>query len=104
MQGALEESIKTAEEIWANVPAAAVWIFNCDENIYNSRREWPERWTPALGDPLWNGKKGFCPGRWALWKDRFQWVTMQGNMTDEARELAGKAVRKMNEIESFAGK
>ncbi len=103
MQGALEESAKTAEEISANVPAAAVWIFYAGEHIYKSRREWSERWTPAQGGPLWNGKKGFCPERWALWKDRFQWVTMQENTTDEAREFAGKAVRKMSEIESLVG-
>jgi len=33
MQGALEESTKTAEEISANVPAAAVWMFYYGEYL-----------------------------------------------------------------------
>ena len=103
MQGALEESSKTAEEISVNLPAAAVWIFYAGEHFYKSRREWREHWSPASGGPLWNGKKGYCPERWVLWKERFQWVMMQGNMTDEAKEFTGKAVRKMNEVESLVG-
>lgn len=101
---ALEEGEKAPEEISLNIPAAAVWILYAGEQIYTCRSEWgrkpPNGCKPAEGGPLWNGKIGFCPKRWALWKDRFQWVTMQSDMTDEAREMAGKAVEKMNEIES----
>jgi len=59
------------------------------EHIYRSRRDWLN-WTPAEGGALWDGKKGFCPERWALWKERFKWVAEQGEMMDEARDLAAK--------------
>jgi len=98
MEAALEEDTKTAEEISVNIPAAAVWIFYAGEHIYESRDEWPERWTPSEGGPLRTGRKGSCPGRWALWKERFQWVARHDAMTDEANDFAERAVEETDRV------
>jgi hypothetical protein len=54
---------------------------------------------PYIGDPgaggaLWDGKHGFCKGRWELWQRRFFEVsadTTEALLSDEAREKARMA-------------
>jgi hypothetical protein len=48
---------------------------------------------------LWNGKKGFCPERWALWKARFDEISKLELASEEARAVAKKGFEVMQEIE-----
>ena len=53
------------------VPAAAACILIAGEKLRSFEDEWvPGELTgrPALGGPLWEGKQGFCEGRWRLWR------------------------------------
>ncbi len=102
-QSALEEDDKTSEDSGRNVPAAAIWVLYAGEHIYRSRRESLERCTPAEGCPLWNGKKGFCPERRALWKERLEWVAEQDGMVEKARDLAVRPFSKMKETKKALG-
>jgi hypothetical protein len=54
---------------------------------------------PLIGDmgaggPLWDGKHGFCKGRWHLWQRRFFELsadTTEALLSDKTREKARKA-------------
>jgi hypothetical protein len=63
---------------------------------------------PLIGDmgsggALWDGKHGFCEGRWELWKRRFFEIGDEGNFGDEVGECARKAAEIMAEIDGRSG-
>ncbi|KAL8731632.1 MAG: hypothetical protein Q9166_003320 [cf. Caloplaca sp. 2 TL-2023] len=81
-----------------HVPAAAVWILYAGKVMYT---EWLGLEEPQdRGGSLWEGK-GFEAGRWGFWKERFRWVGKQREVEiqDETREMARRAVERMEEIE-----
>jgi hypothetical protein len=55
------------------------------------------------GGALWDGKHGFCKGRWELWKRRFFEIGDEGNFGDEVGECARKAAEVMAEIDGRSG-
>lgn len=104
LRWALEVKDLSPQDIGMNVPAAAVWISYAGEWIYSSQREWDPLHSeghadPAHGGTLWNGKKGFCSERWALWKESFRMVAENDAVIGEARQFARRAVEKMTQIE-----
>jgi hypothetical protein len=63
---------------------------------------------PLIGDKgsggaLWDGKHGFCKGRWELWKRRFFEISDEGSFGDEVGDCARKAGEAMAEIDGRAG-
>jgi hypothetical protein len=63
---------------------------------------------PLIGDKgsggaLWDGKHGFCKGRWELWKRRFFEISDEGVFGNEVGECARKASEIMAEIDSRSG-
>jgi hypothetical protein len=64
-------------------------------------RQWDDEFEsgPYIGDPgaggaLWDGKHGFCKGRWELWQRRFFEVSADATealLSDEAREKSRQA-------------
>lgn len=92
----------TSSILDALVPAAAEWIFHAGRLIYNNTTEFehgPSRGDPARGGDLWDGKRGFCHERWALWKSRFQWAARQ-EAAEDSKKVAKSAVEVMDLIES----
>lgn len=71
MRAALEEELH-ADELWINVPAAAVWMFYAGDFIFNNERQWEVsaegkllgHRSTAYGGELCQGKTGFCKERW----------------------------------------
>jgi hypothetical protein len=60
---------------------------------------------PLIGDKgsggkLWDGKHGFCKGRWELWKRRFFGISDEGSFGDEVGDCARKATEVMAKIDS----
>lgn len=51
---------------------------------------------PGAGGALWNGKHGFCKGRWELWKRRFIEVSFEEELSDEVRACAKTASETMS--------
>ena len=103
MRWALEESTIckrqiTAHELGMEVPAAAAWIAEAGEWMWKCRRVWEGQGDAGDGGDLWDGVRGFCPERWALWQRRFEWVVGREDVRDEARNAAGEAARRMREI------
>ncbi|KAL4804447.1 hypothetical protein BDV18DRAFT_143177 [Aspergillus unguis] len=105
LRSALEtptEQMKEPLEAW--VPAAAAWIETIGVEIYNWDEEFesgPKIGARGKGGPLWDGKHGFCHGRWKLWRERFGEVArMDGELEDGVRKVAGDTETIMKEIES----
>lgn len=46
--------------------------------------------APGRGGALWNGKKGFSPERYALWKKRLAEIDEQSPFQKLAEEMAAK--------------
>ncbi|KAK1230963.1 hypothetical protein PQX77_005937 [Marasmius sp. AFHP31] len=89
-----------------HIPAAAQWIFIAGSLIHESDREWsppPNQGNPARGGPLAQDvKKGFSQERWAIWKKGFQAVSKDAGsrITEGTKDIATKALQKMEEIEN----
>lgn len=106
MRAALEDE-RHADELWINVPAAAVWVLYAGNFLFRSQREWvfvPEEGnlegrSVAYGGPLWQGKTGSCIERWEFWKERFGVIVETENVDEDTRSWADSARRKMEEIQ-----
>jgi hypothetical protein len=99
-----------AEQEWeGHVLAAAVMVEIAGEKIQNWDFEFES--GPWIGDmgaggPLWNGKHGFCKGRWELWQRRFFELSAGpavSLLSDEAREKA-RLWRDYDETECSVGR
>ena len=80
------------------VPAAAACVMIAGEKLRSFEDEWvPGELTgrPALGGPLWEGKQGFCEGRWMLWKERFGAVAKEEAISEEVKRVAKEACEEM---------
>jgi hypothetical protein len=106
MRAALEDELH-ADELWINVPAAAVWVFHAGNFLFRSQREWvfvPEKGNAegrsvAYGGPLWQGKTGSCIERWDFWKERFGVIVEREDVDEDTRSWADSTKRKMEEIQ-----
>ncbi|KAL4791654.1 hypothetical protein BDV19DRAFT_290670 [Aspergillus venezuelensis] len=91
------------EPLEAWVPAAAAWIETLGVEIYSWEEEFesgPKIGARGRGGPLWDGKHGFCKGRWKLWRERFGEVArMEGQLGEGIRKIAEDAETMMKEIE-----
>jgi hypothetical protein len=63
---------------------------------------------PLIGDKgrggkLWDGKHGFCKGRWELWKRRFFEISADGSFGDKVEDCARKAGEVMAKIDGRPG-
>ncbi|RAH76751.1 hypothetical protein BO86DRAFT_245989 [Aspergillus japonicus CBS 114.51] len=88
------------------VPAAAAWIEVLGPEIYAWEEEYvagPAVGAPGRGGPLWQGKHGFCRERWGLWRERFGEVARLEGKDVHVRSVAGRAERRMKEIEADRG-
>ncbi|KAL5001797.1 hypothetical protein BDV10DRAFT_138493 [Aspergillus recurvatus] len=107
LRSALEtpaEQLRSTEPLEAWIPAAAAWIETLGVEIYNWDEEFesgPKVGARGKGGPLWNGKHGFCKGRWELWRKRFGEVSrMEGELAEGVRKVAQDAETMMKEIEA----
>ncbi|KAL2795564.1 hypothetical protein BJX66DRAFT_301891 [Aspergillus keveii] len=85
------------------VPAAAAWIEVLGVEIHEWEEEFPSggnRGAPGRGGPLWEGKHGFCKGRWGLWRERFGSLARAEDVSESVRKVAGDAEVIMREIEA----
>jgi hypothetical protein len=60
----------------------------------------------GAGGPLWDGKHGFCKGRWELWQRRFFELsadTTEPLLSDRAREKARMAGETMARLSARSG-
>jgi hypothetical protein len=57
----------------------------------------------GYGGALWDGKHGFCKGRWELWKRRFFEIGCGDSFGSEVGECARKASEIMAAIDSRSG-
>ncbi|KAL4941838.1 hypothetical protein BDV06DRAFT_235792 [Aspergillus oleicola] len=106
LRGALETPIdqrSPREPLEAWVPAAAAWIETLGVEIYSWEEEFesgPKIGARGKGGLLWDGKHGFCKGRWKLWRERFGEVArMEGQLGEGIRKIAEDAETMMREIE-----
>ena len=84
------------------VPAAAACIMIAGEQFRAFDDEYPPgelTGRPAEGGPLWEGKHGFCEGRWKLWKERFLSVSQEPGISEEVKTVAKQAHEKMERID-----
>ncbi|CEN59237.1 hypothetical protein ASPCAL01689 [Aspergillus calidoustus] len=105
LRQALETPIDQMSEhdpLDAWVPAAAAWIEVLGVEIYEWEEEFPSggNRAPGKGGPLWEGKHGFCKGRWGLWRERFGDMARGGRVSESVRKVAGDAEVMMKEIEA----
>ncbi|KAM0702667.1 hypothetical protein Q7P35_010098 [Cladosporium inversicolor] len=104
MRSALEyspEQRSGMEDPEVYVPAAAACVMIAGEKLRSFDDEWlPGELTgrPALGGPLWEGKHGFCEGRWRLWKERFEAVAQESGISEGVKRKAKEA---HDEMERF---
>lgn len=105
LRSALEtpkEQMREPLEAW--IPAAAAWIETLGVEIYNWEEEYesgPKIGARGKGGPLWDGKHGFCKGRWKLWRERFGEVArMDGELAEGVRKTAQDGETMMKEIEA----
>ncbi|KAL4922345.1 hypothetical protein BDW62DRAFT_51857 [Aspergillus aurantiobrunneus] len=107
----LRSALETPEErrlpdqpLEAWIPAAAAWIETLGVEIYHWDEEFPSGplvGARGKGGPLWNGKHGFCEGRWKLWRERFGEVArMEGDLAESVRKVAAETEQMMKEIEA----
>ena len=82
------------QQLDANVPVAAQWVFYAGKEIYNCEEN-----TQGLSEGLWNWEAGFGKARWNFWKQRANWVGEQQKLSKATREVALKMVEKMDEVE-----
>jgi len=105
MRPALEYSpnqrdVKDDPEIY--VPAAAACIMIAGEKIRGYDDEFPPgelTGRPASGGPLWEGKHGYCEGRWRLWKERFLAVSQESGILEQTKMVAKDAHDEMERID-----
>lgn len=84
------------------VPAAAACIMIAGEQFQAFDDEYPPgelTGRPAEGGPLWEGKHGFCEGRWRLWKERFLSVSQESGISEEVKTVAREAHDEMERID-----
>ncbi|OJI98347.1 hypothetical protein ASPVEDRAFT_161509 [Aspergillus versicolor CBS 583.65] len=93
-----------AEPLEAWIPAAAAWIETLGVEIYNWDEEFesgPKIGARGKGGPLWDGKHGFCKGRWKLWRERFGEIARtEGELGEDVKKTAEDAETMMKEIEA----
>ncbi|MCJ1268949.1 hypothetical protein MMC22_008837, partial [Lobaria immixta] len=87
------------------VPPAATWILLAGEKIHelckgDYNRHEPARPSGAMASWLWCGDRGYSLGRWEYWKQRFGEIAMTQGLQDGVKDLARRALSKMDMIES----
>jgi len=84
------------------VLAAAACVVIAGEKIRSYDDEFPPgelTGRPAEGGPLWEGKHGFCEGRWRLWKKRFWSVAEEHELSEKVKAVAKDAYDEMERID-----
>jgi hypothetical protein len=79
------------------LPVAFTWFKHAGKVLFELDVEYDGE--AGRGGYLWDGKKGFCPERWALWKRRFGEIFKLELASEEARDIAMKGFKVMQEIE-----
>jgi hypothetical protein len=109
MRGALEYS-EARPHLQSNMayhlPAAASLIhilgpeiFQWDHEFsYGARDGDPGRVGPLLGGQ-WEGKHGFCDGRWRFWRGRLEELSVSKHLSNDFRTIAQRTHAKMVMIE-----
>ncbi|KAL4785296.1 hypothetical protein BJX76DRAFT_325172 [Aspergillus varians] len=106
LRAALEKPTENrlpGEPLEAWIPAAAAWIETLGVEIYDWDEEFesgPKIGARGKGGPLWDGKHGFCKGRWKLWRERFGEVARLESVAEGVRKVAEEAEIMMREIEA----
>ena len=97
------DKARPEQPIDAWVPAAASWVEILGKEMHGWTKEWesgPLIGAPGKGGPLWEGKHGFCRGRWMLWRMRFGELAKELSViSDQNRAIAAKAADTMKRIE-----
>ncbi|KAE8380087.1 hypothetical protein BDV26DRAFT_290647 [Aspergillus bertholletiae] len=78
------------------VPAAAVWIEYCGQEIY--------RKAGSLGQEIsawdkWRGPAGWSKERWGFWQQRLEWISTVTALDRKTRKIAMRLVEQMTSIE-----
>lgn len=55
----------------------------------------PTKGAPGRGGPLWDGKQGFSPGRYDLWKHRLEEISHDEGVSASIQKLAADTAAKM---------
>jgi hypothetical protein len=84
------------------VPAAAACIMIAGKKIRGYDDLFPPgelTGRPAKGGPLWEGKHGFCEGRWRLWKERFLSIAQEPGISEQTKTVARDAHDEIERID-----
>lgn len=101
---ALETKLgKTAGSIQArhraNIVTAAQYFIYASKVLF----EYPLNEPTYIGyeddSELWEGRKGYSAERWTFWRERWEALTQNENLCDEAREAARRAEVSMGKAE-----
>ena len=88
------------------VPPAATWVLIAGKRIYelckmdhNCQDSAPG--STSNGDEwLWGKGRGYCFGRWGLWKSRFSAITTAQALKDIVKGIAARARSEMDKVEA----
>lgn len=78
------------------VPGAVEWILKAGRLLRTADQQYGAAARPG---PLFKGKEGFSPERWAFWKERFQWVQAQAGLHERTRGAAKQAEELMKRLD-----
>lgn len=95
----LHNSIVTAEQAMeTDVVAVAQWVIHAGDKLLGlDNAGFGGSWSRGLSKEteLWDGEPGFSKGRWELWAQRFEERGNEEWMSEERRETAREAARKI---------
>ena len=103
LESPLSESLPPEKHNWllGYLPAAAKLV----ETMGPLMRSWDFEFPPNMGDPkygqpgkggpLWNGKNGFCKGRWDYWRERFFAISEESGLDQQKRTTTQNASEAM---------
>ncbi len=100
LREALEHPVDSSTDV--KVQAAAQWIFFAGPRLYQSEKIFehePLVLDPARGGPLFDGERGFTKERWVFWKQRFEALSTDPQLSDDARRVADEALNAMITID-----
>ncbi|KAF9021526.1 hypothetical protein BDZ89DRAFT_991252 [Hymenopellis radicata] len=101
LREALEHPVDSTTNV--RVQAAAQWIFFAGLRLYQSEKIFehgPLVGDPARGGPLFIGERGFTKERWMFWKQRFEALSTDPQLSDDARRVADEALQAIITVEN----
>jgi hypothetical protein len=74
------------------IPLAHVWIVNAGSKLVLLD---DDRGTAGKGGHLWDGQSGLCQERWSFWQQRFESLSRDDQLSEQARQLAVQAASRI---------